>query len=259
MICMSVRNQPAQPPKKQQRKQWGGLVFLVSVIFGLVWALVNVLTWMGDEKQLPLSQIVVQGDMQYLNQYDVRDAVNQLGTLQSFMVQDVNDIQKAISALAWVSHVAVRKQWPDTIKVSITEYQPGAIWNTNQLLDVSGNVFNGDPEDVKDLVLISLHGPKGTEGIVLDALQEMRAILSTIGLEIAELSLNERRSWRIMTDNGIRIELGRESRKERLHRFVNLFHEINTTNQDIDYVDLRYDTGAAVGWKEPVTHSENLT
>ncbi len=254
---MSVRNQPAQPVK--QKKQRSGLIFLVSVVFGLIWALVSVLTWMGDEKQLPLSQIIVQGDLQYSNRYDVRDAVNKLGTLQSFMLQDVNIIQNAISVLPWVSNVAVRKQWPDTIKVNITEYQPGAIWNTNQLLDVSGSVFGANPSEVKDLVLISLQGPEGTERIVLNALQEMREILSLIQLDVAELSLNERRSWRITTQNGIRIELGRESKKERLHRFVNLFHEISSTGQEIDYVDLRYDTGAAVGWKKPIARSETQT
>ena len=249
MTSMSIRNQPAPPKKSGQIR---GLAFLVSVILGFSWSLHAVVDWMGDEQRLPLSQIIVQGEMNYIEPYSVRDAVNQLGTLQSFMLQDVNVIQKAISVLPWVSHVAVRKQWPDTIKVNITEYQPAAIWNGNHLLDVTGKVFNGKPTEVDDLSLISLNGPKGSEVLVIDTLRKMQQTLSPTKIQIEELTLTPRRAWQIITLDGVRIELGRESKYERLARFVHLFHKIKATGRAIAYIDLRYDTGAAVGWQEPI-------
>lgn len=236
-------------PSSILKQQWAGMVFLVVVILGVLQLLLQVISWMGDEQQLPLSQIVVQGDLVYLTVDDVKNAVNQIEPLQSFMVQDVNTIQRAILNLPWVAHVAVRKQWPDMIKVHITEYHPKAIWNATQLLDNKGTVFNGNPEQVIDLDLVSLHGPDGSEQEVLDTWQEMSKLLKSSGLDIAALSLNERRSWRIITRNGIRIELGRESRNERLQRFISLFEEIDVLDRDLQYADLRYDIGAAVGWK----------
>lgn len=249
MTTVVVEDIPAQP--SVPKAHWGGLVFLVFVILVLLWSLLRVLTWMSDERQLPLSQIVVQGELKHLSAVDVRDAVLQLGQLQSFMLEDVDNIHSAISALPWVANVAVRKQWPDTIKVDVTEYQPYAVWNGSLLLDTAGEVFYASPDEVRELGLISLHGPDGSEKEVLEAWQEMRHILAPTKLQIAALALNERRSWRIVTKDGIRIELGREARKERLMRFVDLFDDINATGRTLQYVDLRYDTGAAVGWKAP--------
>ncbi|WP_232313479.1 cell division protein FtsQ/DivIB [Enterovibrio coralii] len=229
----------------------GGLVFLVFVILAIVWSLLRVLAWMGDEQQLPLSQIVVQGDLQHVSPADVRNAVLTLGTLKSFMLQDVDTIHEAVASLPWVANVAIRKQWPDTLKVNVTEYQPEAVWNGSRLLDTHGVVFNAKPEDVKDLHLVSLHGPEGSEEEVLQVWRELRNILAPTDYQIAALALNERRSWRIVTRDGVRIELGRESRDERLERFVGLIKDIDATGRTIQYVDLRYDTGAAVGWKAP--------
>ncbi|OEE87383.1 cell division protein FtsQ [Enterovibrio norvegicus FF-162] len=249
MTNVTANDIPAQP--SMLKAHWGGLVFLVFVILAILWLLLRVLTWMGDEKQLPLSQIVVQGELAHLSTLEVRNAVLQIGPLNSFMLQNVDDIHGAISILPWVANVAVRKQWPDTIKVDVTEYQPEAVWNGSQLLDVGGIAFSASPDDVKERGLVSLHGPEGSEKEVLAAWREMRDILLPTKLHITALALNERRSWRIVTRGGVRIELGRESRNERLHRFVDLFDDMNATGRNIQYVDLRYDTGAAVGWKAP--------
>ncbi|WP_150137434.1 cell division protein FtsQ/DivIB [Candidatus Enterovibrio escicola] len=234
----------------------GGLVFLLCVISGILWSLLRVLVWMGDEIQLPLSQIVVQGKLTHLSVLDIRNAVLKLGQLNSFMLQDVDDIHDAISLLPWLANVAVRKQWPDTLKVCVSEYQPEAIWNGSQLLDVSGIAFDVDPENVLDMVLVSLHGPDGSESEVLKTWREMQKIISPTKLEIATLALNERHSWRIVTRDGIRIELGRKSKNVRLERFVSLINAINATGRTMQYVDLRYDTGAAVGWKVMQTLNE---
>ncbi|MDF2183338.1 cell division protein FtsQ/DivIB [Grimontia hollisae] len=249
MTNMTVEDIPAQP--SVLKAHWGGLAFLVFVILAILWSLLRVLSWMGDEEQLPLSQIVVQGELKHLTPLAVKNAVLQLGALNSFMLQNVDDIHSAISSLPWVANVAVRKQWPDTLKVNVTEYQPEAVWNGSQLLDVDGQVFGADPADVKDLGLVSLHGPDGSEKEVLEAWREMRNILVPTKLDIAALALNERRSWRIVTRDGVRLELGRKFRNERLKRFVELLPDFKATGRAIQYVDLRYDTGAAVGWKVP--------
>ncbi|OOF28885.1 cell division protein FtsQ [Salinivibrio sp. IB872] len=239
-----------------ERQQWAGLVFLTAVILLMVTGFVRVIDWMSDEQQLPLSQLVIEGDRTQVSDQQVRDAVLSVGTLKSFMLQDVNSIQANIEALPWVKHVAVRKQWPNTLKVHITEYQARAIWNGQKLLTPDGEIFDGTPADVAGQDLVSLHGMPESAKEVLAASETLNAQLNRIGLSIKALSLNERRSWRIVTRSGIRIELGREAREERLARFVHLYPEIQQQQTPIAYVDLRYDTGAAVGWK---TETEETT
>jgi len=69
-----------------------------------------------------------------------------------------------------------------------------------------------------------------------------------IGLNISSLVLNERRAWQIILDNGIRLELGKESLEERINRFFLLYKQLGNDAERVSYIDLRYDTGAAVGW-----------
>ena len=79
-------------------------------------------------------------------------------------------------------------------------------------------------------------------------------------LTIDELVLTERFSWQLTLDDGVTLNLGREERVERIQRFMDSYAMIKAKlkvkiitqkdkNQAVDYIDLRYDTGLAVGWK----------
>ncbi|MEH6530177.1 MAG: cell division protein FtsQ/DivIB [Photobacterium frigidiphilum] len=230
-------------------KRWGGLAFFLFVIGFTVWLISATMNWMTDANRLPLSQLVIQGDLDYLTTDDVRQAIWHLDHLSSFMTQDVDDIQAALEALPWVAQASVRKQWPDTLKVYLVEHQPIAVWNSKYLVNRQGSVFKADSQQVAGLQLVHLAGPEGSSKEELEVLREMQPRLQRAGFEIDTLALNERRAWRIWLTNGIRLELGREARIERLERFIWLYPELEKQGKEIDYVDLRYDIGAAVGWK----------
>ena len=247
--------------KVQLNEKRRGGFFLLLVVLVTFFFIYRVIDWMRDDTQVPMSEILVEGDLYHVSTTEIRDAVTRLGALKNFALQDVDHIQQAISTLPWVAHVSVRKQWPITIKINVTEHKPIAIWNGNKLLNEEAVVFDAVPSEVKYKKLIALYGPDGSEQEVLNTWPDLNNILQKTGLEIAELELNERRSWRIITSNNIRIELGLESKTEileRLERFVKLFVEIKSTRQAIDYVDLRYDIGVAVGWKELEATTDQL-
>ena len=42
--------------------------------------------------------------------------------------------------------------------------------------------------------------------------------------------------------------LGKDSLDERVERFISLYNELGSKANQVSYIDLRYDTGAAVGW-----------
>lgn len=236
-------------PPSVTRGNWGGLAFFLFVIGFIAWLFSAAMNWMTDANRLPLSQLVIQGELDYLSADDVRQGILQLDQLGSFMTQDVDQIQLALEALPWVARASVRKQWPDSIKVFLVEHQPAAIWNQQYLVNTEGAVFRAPAEQVTDLSLAELAGPDGSSQEVLTALHEMQPRLQLAGFEIATLALNERRAWRIWLTNGVRLELGREARMERLERFIGLYPELEQQGKAIEYVDLRYDIGAAVGWK----------
>ena len=78
----------------------------------------------------------------------------------------------------------------------------------------------------------------------------MQKLLATTGLAIGELSLSERFAWQLQLTNGIELNLGRQEFMDRLQRFVDVYPLLSKQDKLIHYVDLRYDTGFAVGWQE---------
>ncbi|MDN3699511.1 cell division protein FtsQ/DivIB [Vibrio cortegadensis] len=224
-----------------------GATFLLAVLLLIGSLLYSTLSWMWDDQRLPLSKIVLQGDLSYVTAHDVQRAFAQLEHIGTFMSQDIDALQSSVQAIPWVSQVSIRKQWPDTVKVFLTEYHASAIWNGNELLNESGDVFNGDVGQLKG-ERVKLYGPDGTSQQVLNIWQENNPRFQNLGLAITSLVLNERRAWQIILDNGIRLELGKESLSERIERFISLYNELGAKAEQVSYIDLRYDTGAAVGW-----------
>lgn len=234
----------------------GGLAFLLFVIGFIIWLFTAAIGWMTDANRLPFSQLVIQGELHYLTPNDVREGILQLDQLGSFMTQDIDDIQHALEAMPWVARAAVRKQWPDTLKVYLVEQKPVASWNGRYLVNPYGVVFTAPLEQAGES-LVALVGPEGSSHEVLAAWREMQPRLQQAGFDIATLALNERRAWRVWLTNGTRLELGRKERMERINRFIGLSPELEQQGKPIEYIDLRYDTGAAVGWVTDPEKSES--
>ena len=110
-----------------------------------------------------------------------------------------------------------------------------------------GVVFDGDVELLKE-DKVKLYGPEGSGTEVLQTYRQLEPKFHKVGLAISSLVLNERRAWQIILDNGIRLELGKESLNERIGRFFLLYNKLASDSKKVSYIDLRYDTGAAVGW-----------
>ncbi|WP_373054827.1 cell division protein FtsQ/DivIB [Vibrio salinus] len=229
------------------RKQACGVVFLIIVVLLISAILYSAISWMWDDQRLPLSNLVLQGNLHYVTAKDVQDAFSHLDHVGTFMSQDVDTLQKVVMSIPWVEHAAIRKQWPNTIKVFLTEHQVQAIWNGNSLLDEHGVVFDGDIGLIKG-EHAKLYGPEDSAPEVLAAWRHYNPEFLKLGLKISSLVLNERRAWQIILDNGIRLELGKDSLDERITRFMALYRYFGNKVDKISYIDLRYDTGAAVGW-----------
>ncbi|WP_413111108.1 cell division protein FtsQ/DivIB [Thaumasiovibrio sp. DFM-14] len=227
-------------------QHYGSLSFFALVVVLIGGLIAAVIQWMTDANRLPLANLIVQGELTYLATDDVREAILQVGDLGSFMTQDVTEIQTAIEALPWVSSAAVRKQWPDTLKIYLVEHKPLARWHGDALLNHYGEVFVARSDALDSLVMLA--GPEGSSHTVMEQWKAVQQRLEPYGLIVTDVALNSRRSWRIELENGIRLELGRRSIMERIERFLTLYPELLNSDKGIEYVDLRYDTGAAVGW-----------
>lgn len=237
---------------------WFGVAFFVLVIVGICsfsWFVNKRLS--SDESSL-VTSVVISGEMPYTNKNDIEQAIDAVN-LGNFFKLDVDHIQRQVSALPWVYSVAVRKKWPNELKIYVVDQSPVAYWNGNFLINESGKAFQANIDRI-DHALPAFYGPEGSELLALENFRNLNKLLQFSQLAIDELVLSERFSWQLTLDDGVTLNLGRENRVERIQRFMDVYQEIkNNTKakQHIDYVDLRYDTGVAVGWK-PLTDKERV-
>ncbi len=66
-----------------------------------------------------------------------------------FFQVNVNDIQAQVSALPWVYSVAVRKQWPNEVKIYVVDQTPIAFWNGDFILNQFGKAFQAQRTALK--------------------------------------------------------------------------------------------------------------
>ena len=252
------RNTQPQKPKKlllrEQMPVWlnqrflGG-VMLLTILGGTlgmgVWTLVQPGT-------LPIKRVQVAGEFHYLDQKDLYAAMGDLASGGFFNV-DVHAVKIAAESLPWVDSASVRRIWPDTLRVEVTEQVPLARWEKTKVVNVRGEVFQpslvGLPETLPEFV-----GPEGTAEKVAENYQKFSQHLATVGLAIGELRLTERRAWDLRLDNGLQLMLGRTATSERLDRFVVAYPQVlGEKVSQVKSVDLRYTNGFAVRWKETST------
>jgi len=254
--ALNTRNQSEEEVTSSRRNngtRLAGIIFLLTVLCTVLVSGWMVLGWMDDAQRLPLSRLVVTGERHYTRNDDIRQSILALGSPGTFMTQDVNIIQSQIERLPWIKQASVRKQWPDELKIHLVEYVPIARWNDQHMVDADGNSFSVPADRVSKEGLPLLYGPEGSENEVLQGYRDMGKELAKDKFTLKEAAMTARRSWQLTLNNDIKLNLGRGDTMKRLSRFVELYpvllQQAQTDGKEISYVDLRYDSGAAVGWK----------
>ena len=223
----------------------------MTVLILLVIGGIKLSAWLEDEQRSPVNEIVVSGDIKFLQPQQIETLIKteQPG---SFFELDVARTHQLVESLPWVYRASVRKRWPRGLEIYVVEQRPAAIWNSDMLLNEHGDTFDAKIEDkhvLQQLQLPSLFGPGGSEHTALQGYRNMQSLLETTELNIVEMFLSERFAWNLQLNNGVKLNLGRTQFIDRLQRFVDILPLVSKQQKQIDYVDLRYDTGLAVGWK----------
>lgn len=228
-----------------------GLAFFITVLVLLVFAGIKLSVWLEDEQKAPVQDIVVSGERTFIQEHKIEALIKRTQP-GSFFELDVEQTHQTVEAMPWVYRASVRKRWPSGLEIYVVEQQPAAIWNGDMLLNQFGDAFDAQLND-KDLALKMqlphLFGPGGSEQTALQGYRNMQSLLDVTDLYIVEMFLSERFAWNIQLNNGVKLNLGRTEFIDRLQRFVDLLPLLSQQKKQIDYVDLRYDTGLAVGWK----------
>jgi cell division protein FtsQ len=167
----------------------------------------------------------------------------------TFFTMSLERARGALRRVPWVRNVALRRQWPHRLEISIEEHEPLARWNDAGLVNEQGEVFaatyNGE--------LPAFAGPEGRSAEVAARFREWSEMLAPLALSIQRIALSPRGGWQLATAGAqgpLQIELGREEPVARLQRFVAVHGRTlaaaERAGTRIEHVDLRYRSGFAV-------------
>jgi cell division protein FtsQ len=233
------------PQFKQRPGFYAGVVFFIAAMLVLVWLGLKVNDWLHSKHGAPVQQVRLYGDFHHIDGSSLQQKL-QREYVGNFFSVNVDQVQQFLLQQPWVYQVAVRKQWPDALVVVVTEQQPVAIWNQQQLLNQQGEVFVAPIEQLKT-ELPMLTGPEGSQQDALDMFRHMQGLLALHKFNAIALGLTERFSWQLSLSNGVALKLGRDDTLKRVQRFIDLYPVISKHKTDaVAEVDLRYDTGIAV-------------
>ena len=183
----------------------------------------------------------------------------------NFFTIRLSDAQAVFEAVPWVRNATVRRIWPNTLRVTIEEHQPFALWNENQMINTWAHVFTANQGELEDDVsLPQFDGPEGKEGLVVSRYAELERWFAPLGLTVRQLSLSNRLAWEVVLSNGMTLSLPRDPGAEAadsqggipgalpfsegIERFVQSLPVINqkTGGRAITHADLRYPNGFAI-------------
>jgi len=205
--------------------------------------------------------VQIYGELTWIDKTKLNDII--LKSIDGgFFSLSIDKLKATLEQLAWIESVSIRRVWPDVLQITANEQQPVAVWNGEQVINRYGEVFNPlDQELPKYLVKVS--GPEGMHRILMGHYFAIQKQFQDVGLRVASLGINERRSLDVVLTNGVRLLLGRvrnnDESVEEVQRFIDAYKgALSPRFEEVALVDLRYTNGLAVRWK-PHTNTQQQT
>ena len=223
------------------------LLFPVVLLLALPGALWQYLHRPG---QLPLREVEITGEFTWLDPAAVRQRVSEVVQGRAFFDVDLLEVSRQVGAMPWVGQVSVRRVWPDTLRMEVTEQVPLAYWNRDALVNLDGQVFR--PAEIPDLGPLPYFsgGERDAPRLVAFYLQLHSRLLDR-SLRIGELRLDRRGDWTVIFRNGPELVLGHEDIAERQRVFLELYPRLLQYGQRPPArIDMRYEHGFAVRWQQ---------
>ena len=163
-------------------------------------------------------------------------------------------MQAAIKRLPWVRGASVRRIWPGTLVIRVSEHTPYARWGTDGLISTEGVVFRpASIEGFEELPLMAAADEYKDE--VLEQVEIVNRLLGSVG-PVTEVTRNAMGGWSLQVASGLRIELGVSDITKRLSRVKLFIRQFEEELDSLELLDARYANGIAVRLK-PVEESEN--
>lgn len=227
------------------------LLLTAAVLMGLgagLW-------WLARLPVFALQAITVEGEVTRYNALTLK--ANVVPHLHgNFFTLDLSRTREAFEAVPWVRMAVVHREFPNRLRVLLREQQPVALWGEeggSAMLNQQGQVFEANVGEVEAESMPRLKGPDRQSQDVLAMYRTLRTLMQAADMDIDELELSPRGSWKVLTTQGALIELGRgqpQELVERLQDFLRTLGQVTSrygrTPKSMAAADLRHKDGYAL-------------
>jgi cell division protein FtsQ len=180
-----------------------------------------------------------------------------LALIGNYFTADLEEIENALVHLPGVYQAAVRRHWPDTLEISITEAGAIALWYATDGSALESRDYVNLPPDSNITLQPVLRSPTADRHTVIDAFLDLVSSLALLDLEVKKLSIDEAGDWVVVLQSAslqipveLEIVVGRGNPVRKVDQFVAVFDSVLQDRlPDIERVDMRYDSGFAVQWR----------
>lgn len=189
----------------------------------------------------PVREVKVVGSVSQVTRAQI-DAVVHRELRGNFFTIHLDDSRLAFEKLPWVRRAQLRRHWPDRLEVVLEEHEALARWGDDGLVNTHGEIFAA----ASDAKLPVFSGPREVSAEIATNYHRFRALIESLGFQLAAVEVSDRRAWRLRLEDGMALELGREKMTERLAKFVSVYAaSVGRMREQPQIVDLRYPNGFA--------------
>ncbi|MDD3608265.1 MAG: FtsQ-type POTRA domain-containing protein [Halothiobacillaceae bacterium] len=211
--------------------------------------------WLMAPQTLPVRQVQVDGVHQHLEADQLRARV-EAEIARGFLAMNLDRAREAVGEVPWVDEVVLVREWPDTLRIQVTEHVPLARWGGGQVMNVRGELFS-PPIDDFVLALPALSGAQGRHWALWERYLTLREVLGEVGLGLGGVREDERGSLSLLLANGVVLRTGRQDVEARVQRFLEVYPAaLKEHIARVGSIDLRHTNGFAVSWREPPAAGE---
>jgi len=250
MSPRALANQQRQEQARRMSKLGRSLLLLIATVlsFGTIGLLAADQLYRPDT--FVVDQLKIKGNFRYLNPKSIEAVVKQEAVGNFFSIK-LTSIKRRVEALEWVQTAEVRREWPNTLLIDVSEQRPVMRWNKDKWVNSLGQVVDlpRAPEISNPIVLV---GNERDSELMLHKAYRWKKQIERSGLELREVSLSGSHAWRLtinypLDNYQFDVLLGRDEADQRLWRFLYLFDgEFRGADKQLRRVDARYPNGLAI-------------
>jgi cell division protein FtsQ len=220
-------------------KAWALGFLAATIAYGMV---------LGGQANLFLNETtgalgfrVAQIEIRGLAESDSTEIIDRIDVAAnpSLLLLDADRARDRIAEIPWVSDVSVKKLYPSTIVVSLTERRPFALWQGDgkiKVIDKTGAVM-AEYVDVSHAGLPLVVGV-GADKRAAEAVALMQSVPQLRSKLRAAVLVAERR-WNLVTVDGVEIRLPESDPASALAQVAALQDQKKLLDRDIEAVDMR--------------------